>query len=138
MIINNECARVLLKEVSNLGINKNLVLDEFILNHPEFNEEEIFRSAYYLNRHDFLMVNNSTRYDENLEVDKYTKIRLVYRYRDFLPYSLVDDEVWEELKKKIDIQKYNFQMLVDLLIRKNTLELNQAFSIPNDIVVRVN
>ena len=62
----------------------------------------------------------------------------MYRYRDFLPYSLVDDEVWEELKKKIDIQKYNFQMLVDLLIRKNTLELNQAFSIPNDIVVRVN
>ena len=40
MIINNECARVLLKEVSMLGMNKNLVLDEFILNHPEFSEEE--------------------------------------------------------------------------------------------------
>ena len=84
------------------------------------------------------MVNHPTWYDENLEIDKYTKIRLIYRYREFIPYSLFDDAVWEELKKKIDINKYNFQMLVDLLIKKNTLELNEAFGIPNNLTVRSN
>lgn len=55
-----------------------------------------------------------------------------------IPYLLFDDEVWENLKKKVDIQKYNFSLLLDLLTRKSIVELNEAFGIPNDLFVKTN
>ena len=138
MIINNECARELIKECGNLAINESMVLNEFLEHHSEFNEQDVVRAAYYLNRCDLLVVNGAKYYDENLEVDKYIKVKLALRYRDIIPYSLFDDKIWEELKKKVDIQKYNFTMLLDLLVKKSVLELNQTFDIPNDLVVKVN
>lgn len=138
MIINNECARELVKEAFKLGINENMVLNDFLDNHKEFSESEVIRAAYYLNRVDILIVNGAKYYDDNLEVDKYTKIRMSFRYRDYVPYSLLDDEVWEDVKRTVDIRKYNFTMLLDMLTKKSVLELNEKFGIPNDLVVRIN
>lgn len=137
MIIDNECARLLLKELSVLKLNEYMILNDFLMKYPSFSEETISKVAYYLSRYDYISINGSRYYEDNLEIDKYSKVKFSVRYRDAISYSLFDDELWKQLKEKIDIQKYTFQVLVDLLIKMEVLELNKVFGIPNDLVVKI-
>lgn len=50
MIIDNECARLLLKELSVLKLNEYMVLNDFLMKYPSFSEETISKVAYYLSR----------------------------------------------------------------------------------------
>jgi len=134
MKINNNCARMILKEVEKIPFGDTITVSKLHEKISDFQIEDILNIVTLFNRDHYLTMMDKASYDDN-DILRDNKIKGLTE-KGFKTLDLIrEDEIWNEIATKIpNFDNLSIYTLFEIANRINNVNQNRIFNLPDNVI----